>query len=86
MKEYTRTVRIQSTAAESLPVCFMLFLKERAKKAPGLSKDYMETSQTSGIQNGLMTFSSVTSAALTFRNFVQVLLGVNLRSLSDSKY
>lgn len=55
---------------KSLPACFMLFLKERAKKASGLSKAYVETSQTSGIQNGLMTFSSVTWAALTFRNFV----------------
>lgn len=86
MREYTRTVRIHSTAAESLPACFMLFLKEWAKKVPGLSQGFMETSQSSGIQNGLMIFSSVTWAALTFRNFVQVLLGVNLRSLNDSKY
>lgn len=69
-----------------LPAYFMLFLKKQVKETPGLSKAYMETSQTSGIQNGLMTFSSVIWATLTFRNFVQVLLVVNLRSLRDSKY
>lgn len=77
---------IQGLPLKSLPACFMLFLKGRAKKARGLSKAYVETSQTSGIQNGLMTSSSVTWAALTFKNFVQILLGIKLRSVSDSKY
>lgn len=86
MREYTPTVRIHSTAAEKPASQLHVIFKGMSKKSPGLSKVYMETSQASGIQKGLMTFSSVTWAALTFRNLVQVHPDANLRSLSDSKY
>ena len=86
MREHTRTVGIHSTAAEMPASLLHVIFKGMSKKAPGLSKAYRETSQTSGIQHDLMTFSSVIWAALTFRNSVPVRLDVNVRSLSDSKY
>lgn len=86
MREHTRTVGTHSTAAEMPASLLHVIFKGMSKKAPGLSRAYRETSQTSGIQSDLMTFSSVICAALTFRNSVQVCLDVNVRSLSDSKY
>lgn len=69
----------------SLPACSVLFLKEWAKQSWPTQSVYGDEPDFWDVE-GLVPFSSVIWAVLTFRNLAQVCLGANLRSVRDSKY